>query len=141
MNSDRKPPTIESTSPPKASKSETPAKPTTSATDEPTDKAMTDNISPIQASKKRPREDNGADALEGDYPKAQKMADPITSVTASAPAPSVSAPSAPAPSESPLSVPAPSAEKSQKRARQDDDGGADEGTRAKASKVADDEAS
>ncbi|KAG7006802.1 adenylyl cyclase-associated protein [Physcia stellaris] len=133
---DRKAPTIESTSPPKASKLETPTKPTTSAISEPTDTAMTDATSPTQASKKRPREDDGADALERNYPKAQKIADAMTAVAAS-----VSAPSAPAPSESPLSVPAPSAEKSKKRARQDDDGGADEGTRAKAAKVADDEAS
>ena len=136
LNSDRKAPTIESTSPPKASKSETPAKPTTSATSEPTDTAMTDANSPTQASKKRPREDDGADALERNYPKAQKFADAMTAVAAS-----LSAPSAPAPSESPLSVPAPSAEKSKKRVREDDDGGADEGTRAKASKVADEEAS
>ena len=120
LDSDRKPPTIESTSPPKTSKSETPAKPTTSATSESTDKALTET-SPTQASKKRPREDDDAAAFEGGYSKAQKMADPVTSVTATAPAPSD--------------------EKSKKRAREDDDGGADRGTREKAAKVADDEAS
>ena len=79
-----------------------------------------ESLPPTEPSKKRPRDEDEEDAaFEGNHTKAQKMANPTTSVTASAPKPT--------------------GDVSKKRQRDDDNGAELEATRAKVQKVAEDD--